>query len=80
MGPSARVEQRRRDWSEDAQGARGPDGGAGAEHQGALTQALRMQLVLRVVRSGCTAGVSSERRGRIAQDTVVVGGKGTETT
>ncbi|KAJ7924021.1 hypothetical protein B0H13DRAFT_1864317 [Mycena leptocephala] len=55
MGPSARVEQRQRDWSEDAHGARGPDGGAGAEHQGALTQALRMQLVLRVVRSGCTA-------------------------
>jgi hypothetical protein len=75
MRPSAGVEWRRRDWSEDTHGARGPDGGAGAEHQGAPTQLLRMHLVLRVVRSGCTAGVSFERRGRVAQDTVAVGGR-----
>jgi hypothetical protein len=68
MSPSARVEQRRRDWSEDAHGARGPDGGAGTEHQGALMQALRMHLVLRVVRSGCMAGVSFELRGRGGQE------------
>ncbi|KAJ7884700.1 hypothetical protein B0H13DRAFT_1889909, partial [Mycena leptocephala] len=49
---------------------RGPDGGAGAEHQGTQTQLLRMHLVLRVVRSGCTAGVSFERRDSIGQDTV----------
>ncbi|KAJ7898124.1 hypothetical protein B0H13DRAFT_1884360 [Mycena leptocephala] len=72
----ARVEQRRRDWSEDAHGAGGPDGGAGAEHQGTQTQLLRMHLVLRVVRSGCTAGVSFERRDSIGQDTVAVGGRG----
>jgi hypothetical protein len=35
-----------------------------------------MHLGLRVVRSGSTAGVSFERRGRVAQDTVAVGGKG----
>ncbi|KAJ7819880.1 hypothetical protein B0H13DRAFT_2452565 [Mycena leptocephala] len=65
-----------RDWSEDAHGARGRDGGASAEHQGAPTQLLHMHLVLRVVRSGYTAGMSFERQGRIAQDTVAVGGRG----
>ncbi|KAJ7844482.1 hypothetical protein B0H13DRAFT_1908873 [Mycena leptocephala] len=43
--------ERRRDWSDHARGTGGPDGGAGAEHQGVLTQALRMHSVLRVVRS-----------------------------
>jgi hypothetical protein len=37
---------------------------------------LRMYLALRALRSGCTAGVSFERRDGIAQDTVAVGGKG----
>jgi hypothetical protein len=35
-----------------------------------------MHLVLRVVRSGCTADMSFERRGRVAQDTVAVGRRG----
>jgi hypothetical protein len=78
--PSARVEQWRLDWSEDAHGARVPDGGVSVGHEGAPTQLLRMHSVLRVVRSGCTAGVNFERRDSIGQETVAVGGKGKETT
>ncbi|KAJ7904072.1 hypothetical protein B0H13DRAFT_1881919 [Mycena leptocephala] len=60
-GPECMYWAARRDWSEDAHGARGPDAGVGVGHQGAPTQLLRMHLVLRVVRSGCTAGVSFEQ-------------------
>ncbi|KAJ7917851.1 hypothetical protein B0H13DRAFT_1869891 [Mycena leptocephala] len=58
-------------WGEGGSGITGEhDGGAGAKHQGVPTQQLRMHLVLRVVHSGCRAGVRFERRGRFAQDTV----------